>query len=68
MERNISESEIGEVGWQAITIEEYLDDKYGPNRLLLGFTEVRRPLHIQAADSPSPLVRMITLYEPDPAE
>lgn len=68
VERNISESEIREAGRQAVTIEEYPDDKYGPTRLLLGFTEGGRPLHIQVADSPSPTVRIITLYEPDPAE
>ena len=68
VERNISDPEIREAGWQAITIEEYPDDKYGPTRLLLGFTEIGRPLHIQVADSPSPLIRIITLYEPDPAE
>ena len=68
VERNISQQEIWEAGSQAITIEEYPDDKYGPTRLLLGFTEVGRPLHIQVGDSPSPLVRIITLYEPDPTE
>ena len=68
VERNISESEIRQAGSQAVTIEEYPDDKYGPTRLLLGFTEAGRPLYIQVADSPSPLVRIITLYEPDPAE
>ena len=68
VERNISEQEIREAGSQAITIEEYPDDKYGPTRLLLGFTGVGRPLHIQVADSPSPTVRIITLYYPDPAE
>ena len=56
VERNISEQEIREAGSQAITIEEYPDDKYGPTRLLLGFTGVGRPLHIQVADSPSPTV------------
>ena len=68
VERNISEREIQEVGSQAATIEEYPDDKYGPTRLLLGFTGTGRPLHIQVADSPSPTVRIVTLYEPDPAE
>ena len=67
-ERNISESEIREAGSLAITIEEYPDDKYGPTRLLLGFTIVGRALHIQVTEFPSPLVRIITLYEPDPAE
>jgi len=68
VERNISEQEIREAGSQAITIEEYPDDKYGPTRLLLGFTGAGRPLHMQVADSPLSTVRMITLYEPDPAE
>ena len=68
VERNISEQEIQEAGSRAVTIEEYPDDKYGPTRLLLGFTGVGRPLHIQVADSSSSLVRIITLYEPDPAE
>ena len=67
-ERNISEQEIREAGAQAITIEKYPDDKYGPTRLLLGFTGAERPLHIQVADSPTPTARIITLYEPDPAE
>ena len=68
VERNISEQEIREAGSQATTIEEYPDDKYGPTRLLLGFTEIGRPLHLQVSDSLAPLVRIITLYEPDPAE
>ena len=68
VERNISEREIEEAGSQSITIEEYPDDKYGPTRLLMGFTGARRPLHIQIADSPALPVRIITLYEPDPAE
>ena len=68
VDRNVSEQEIREAGSRAITIEEYPDDKYGPTRLLLGFTGAGRPLHIQVADSPSPLARIITLYESDPAE
>ena len=68
VERNISATEIQEAGPRVITIEEYPDDKYGPSRLLLGFTTVGRALHLQVADSPSPPVRIITLYEPDPGE
>jgi hypothetical protein len=56
---------------QAITgkseiIEDYPDDKYGPSCLLLGFTEASRPLHIQCSYPSRPLVKIITLYEPDP--
>ena len=68
VERNISEFEILAADSRAITIEEYPHDKYGPTRLLLGFTRAGRALHIQVADSPSPPVKIITLYEPDPAE
>ena len=39
-----------------------------PNPVGAGVHRVGRPLHIQAADSPSPTVRTISLYEPDPAE
>ena len=60
--------EIREAGSQSITIEEYPDDKYGPSRLLLGFTGLGMALHLQVADSPSPMIRIITLYQPDPAE
>ncbi len=67
-ERNISDTEIREAGARAIAIEEYPDDKYGPTRLLLGFTALGRALHIQVTDSPSTMVRIVTLYEPDPAE
>ena len=68
VERNISVSEISEAGSRAITIEEYPDDKYGPTRLLLGFTRFGRALHMQVADTPSPPVKIITLYVPDPEE
>ena len=56
---------------QAITgnselIEDYPDDKYGPSCLLLGHTEAGRPVHIQCSYPSRPLIKVITLYEPDP--
>lgn len=66
VERNISDSEIGEAGTGAIVIEDYPDDKYGPSCLMLGFTIVGRPLHIQVSLADTPAIRIITLYEPDP--
>jgi hypothetical protein len=47
-------------------IEDYPDDKYGPSCLILGFTDVGRPLHLQCSYPSRPLVKLITLYEPDP--
>lgn len=68
VERNISDAEIREVGAQARVIEDYPDDKYAPSSLLLGFTTAGRPLHIQVSHVNSDLLKVITLYEPDPAE
>jgi hypothetical protein len=68
IERNISEVEIRQAGMQARIIEDYPDDKYAPSSLLLGFTEAGRPLHIQASHVESALLKIITIYEPDPAE
>ncbi|MEK9148825.1 MAG: DUF4258 domain-containing protein [Candidatus Desantisbacteria bacterium] len=47
-------------------IEDYPNDKYGPSCLVLGFTKVRRPLHVQCSYPSRPLVKIITLYQPDP--
>ncbi len=38
VERNVSEQEIREAGADAIIVEEYLEDKYGPSSVVLGFT------------------------------
>lgn len=68
VERNISESEIREIASSAEMIEDYPDDKYSPSCLLLGLTEEDRPLHIQVSFADTEMVRIITLYEPDPEE
>lgn len=47
-------------------IEDYPEDKYGPSCLVLGFTDSRRPLHIQCSYPSRPVMKIITLYEPDP--
>jgi hypothetical protein len=64
VERNISELEIKWAGGHARIIEDYPDDKYSPSCLLLGFTETRRPLHIQVSYADSDMVKIITIYEP----
>ena len=68
VERNISEAEIRQAGIHAAIIEDYPDDKYAPSSLLLGFTGVSRPLHIQVSRMDSVLLKIVTIYEPDPAE
>ncbi len=47
-------------------IEGYPEDKYGPSCLILGFTKRGRPLHIQCSYPSRPLIKIMTLYEPDP--
>ena len=49
-------------------IEDYPDDKYGPSCLIFGMTAKQRPLHIQCSYPTRPLLKVITVYEPDPAE
>ena len=66
VERNIGDSEIMEAGNSVFLVEEYEDAKYGPSALVLGFTLIGRPLHILVSLSDTPLLRIITLYEPDP--
>lgn len=66
VERNISDAEIREAGAEVQPVEEYPEDKYGPSWLVLGFTRSGRPLHMQVSMVDSPLVRTITVYEPDP--
>jgi hypothetical protein len=51
---------------QCQVIEDYPDDKYGPSCLILGFTDAGRPLHIQCSYPSRPLIKVITLYQPDP--
>ena len=68
VERNISDQEIRQAGVQANIIEDYPDDKYSPSCLLLGFTQTGRPLHIQVSLAETELVKIITIYEPDPSE
>jgi hypothetical protein len=64
--RHIGVHEIREAFVSGQVIEDYPDDKYGPSCLILGFTLAGRPLHIQCSYPSRPLVKIITLYEPDP--
>lgn len=64
--RHIAVREIREAVICGEIIEDYPDDKYGPSCLILGYTEALRPLHIQCSYPSRPLIKIITLYEPDP--
>jgi hypothetical protein len=65
--RNISIDEVEEaISGRCEIIEDYPDDKYGSSCLILGFTNARRPLHLQCSYPSRPLIKIITLYEPDP--
>ncbi len=46
-------------------IEDYPNDKYGPSCLIFGLTTTNRPLHVQCSYPSRPLLKVITLYEPD---
>ncbi len=65
--RNIDVSEIEQaIIENALIIEDYPDDKYGPSCLILGYTKSDRPLHIQCGYSGDHIIKFITLYQPDP--
>jgi len=68
VERNISAEEIIQAGAMAEVIEEYPDDKYLPSCLLLGFTRKQRPLHMQLCYTDANMLKIITLYEPNPRQ
>jgi hypothetical protein len=64
--RRISVQELRETIACGEVIEDYPDDKYGPSCLIFGWTAATRPLHVQCSYSSRPLLKIITVYEPDP--
>ena len=64
--RHISVQEIREAFANSQIVEDYPDDKHGPSCLVLGFTLAARPLHMLCSHPSRPLVKIVTLYEPDP--
>jgi hypothetical protein len=64
--REIAVAEIREAIAAGEVIEDYPEDKYGPSCLVFGTTEVGRPLHVQCSYPSRPILKIITLYEPDP--
>jgi hypothetical protein len=64
--RHISLQEVREAIEECEMVEDYPNDKYGPSCLILGFTRSKRPLHMQCSYPSRLLVKIVTLYEPDP--
>ena len=64
--RDIAVQEIREAVAAGEVIEDYPDDKYGPSCLIYGDTRQGRPLHIHCSYPSRPVVKVITVYEPDP--
>jgi hypothetical protein len=65
--RHISVEELREAIAGGGVIEVYPEDKYGPSCLIFGMTRGGRPIHVQCSDPSRPLVKIITVYEPDTA-
>ena len=65
--RHISVRELREAITGGEVIEVYPEDKYGPSCLIFGMTRAGRPIHVQCSDPSRPTVKIITVYEPDPA-
>ncbi len=64
---DISVTEVEEaIASSTEVIEDYPEDKYGPSCLILGFTNTGRPLHVQCSYPSRPLIKIITVYDPDP--
>ena len=66
--RDITPGEIVETILAGEVIEDYPDDKYGPSCLVCGRTKAGRVVHAQCSHPSRTLIKVITAYEPDPAE
>ena len=64
--RQISLTEMREAIDAGEVIEDYPNDKYGPSCLIFGRSLADRPLHVQCSYPSRPLIKVVTLYEPDP--
>ena len=66
--RGIAPREVAQAILAGEVIEDYPQDKYGPSCLVLGRTRAGRALHVQCSYPGRPLVKIITTYEPNPAQ
>ena len=66
--RSISVEEMEEALLaESEVIEDYPEDERGPSCLVLGYTAAGRPLHFQVSYPTRPVLKVITVYEPDTA-
>jgi hypothetical protein len=66
--RRIRVQEIREAIASGKVIEDYPDDKYGPSCLILGSALNGKVIHVQCSYPSRLVVKIITVYEPDPSE
>ena len=66
--RGIKVQELREAIADGEVIEDYPNDKFGPSCLVFGMTKSRRPIHIQSSYPSREVVKIITLYQPDPEQ
>ena len=65
--RRISVEEVRVAILNGEVIEDYPNDKYGPTCLIFGRKKAGRPLHVQCSYPSRSLIKIVTLYEPNPA-
>ncbi len=63
--RGIRVQELKEAISSGQVIEDYPNDKYGPSCLISGLTQANRPLHVHCSYPSRPLIKIITVYQPD---
>ena len=64
--RQIRVQEIREAITNGQVIEDYPEDKYGPSCLIACSTQAQRPIHVQCSYPTRSLIKVITVYEPNP--
>ncbi len=64
--RRITVQEVREAVSAGEVVEDYPEDKYGPSCLIFGSTVAGRALHVQCSYPSRSLVKIVTVYEPDP--
>jgi hypothetical protein len=66
MQRRILVSEVKEALAASEVLEHYPNDKYGPSCLVLAFSSKGKALHVVCTHPDRELLKIITVYEPDP--
>ena len=66
--RGITVQDLREAIANGEVIEDYPKDKFGPSCLIFGMTKSDRAIHVQCSDPSREMIKIITLYEPDPEQ